>query len=181
VDQFARFSLGYHGCDPGFADDLIWGRVAIRDWKPSRNPYDWLGEGMYFWEYGPERARTWGTGGVVGAIIQLGTCLDLTDTRYMDLLADEYQALRRSYRARHLKLPRNHGPGSKLRDLDALVINTFTNRAEETSGLRFQTVRAPFLEGNPIFPGSGILRESHIQISVRDPACIIGVFRPNLA
>ena len=36
------------------------------------------------------------------------------------------------------------------------------------------------LLGGPAFPGSGIEAESPIQIAVRDPACIIGVFRPIL-
>jgi hypothetical protein len=41
-------------------------------------------------------------------------------------------------------------------------------------------VRGGFLEGEPVFPGSGILRESHIQISVRNPTCVLGVFRPRV-
>jgi hypothetical protein len=39
-------------------------------------------------------------------------------------------------------------------------------------------VRCPFLEGEPAFPGSGISGESHVPIAVRDPTCILGVFRP---
>lgn len=46
-------------------------------------------------------------------------------------------------------------------------------------GFRFRTVRCPFLEGESAFPGSRILKESHVQIAVRDTACILGVFRPN--
>jgi hypothetical protein len=42
-----------------------------------------------------------------------------------------------------------------------------------------QTVRCPFLEGKRAFPGSGIFRESHVQLAVRDKSCILGVFRPN--
>jgi hypothetical protein len=75
---------GYHGCAPDFADALIRGQVGIDDWQPSQNPYDWLGHGIYFWEFAPHRARVWGgKGGVVGAVIQLGVCLDLTDIHYM--------------------------------------------------------------------------------------------------
>ena len=43
---------------------------------------------------------------------------------------------------------------------------------------RFQTVRCPFLEGTRAFPGSRILRESHVQIAFRDRSCILGIFRP---
>jgi hypothetical protein len=87
VDRFARTILGYHGCDPAFADTILSGELSIDDWKPSTNDYDWLGHGIYFWEYAPERALNWTNrpnvpgGGVIGAIIQLGNCLDLTDIK----------------------------------------------------------------------------------------------------
>ena len=98
MDRFARVVLGYHGCDPQFADALIRGEVAIDAWMPSTNPYDWLGHGIYFWEHGPERARVWGSeGGVVGAVIQLGRCLDLTDVGYTRLLAIEYENVRATH------------------------------------------------------------------------------------
>jgi hypothetical protein len=41
-------------------------------------------------------------------------------------------------------------------------------------------VRCGFSEGDPVYAGSGIFRETHIQIAVRSPACILGVFRPML-
>jgi len=176
MDRFARIVLGYHGCAPDFADALIRGEVAIDAWTPSTNPYDWLGHGIYFWEHGPERARVWGSeGGVVGAVIQLGRCLDLTDVGYTRLLAIEYENVRATHEREGLILPTNRG---KFRDLDCLVVNAVLNAAEET-GLGFQTVRSPFLEGTPAFPGSGLLNESHIQITVRDRGSILGVFRPN--
>jgi hypothetical protein len=62
VDRFARVVLGYHGCRPDFADALVSGALPVRDWRPSQNPYDWIGHGIYFWEHAPERARDWGEG-----------------------------------------------------------------------------------------------------------------------
>jgi hypothetical protein len=56
--------------------------------KVSENDYDWLGTGIYFWEFGPDRAMAWAEElhgrypkrvtkpAVLGAVIQLGTCLD---------------------------------------------------------------------------------------------------------
>jgi hypothetical protein len=86
LDRFARVVLGYHGCDAEFANALLSGETLIRDWKVSRNRYDWLGHGIYFWEHAPERAWAWASAskktGVIGAVIQLGRCLDLTDTAY---------------------------------------------------------------------------------------------------
>jgi hypothetical protein len=176
MDRFSRIVLGYHGCAVAFAETLLRGELPIAQWQPSQNPYDWLGHGIYFWEHAPERAREWGEGGVIGAVIQLGRCLDLTDVRYMDLLASAYQATKKSYRQQKRKLPRNQ---AGRRELDCLIINTLVAAQDQVS--RFQTVRGPFLEGRRVFPGSGIFRESHVQIAVRDLACILGVFRPNLS
>jgi hypothetical protein len=93
MDRYARIVLGYHGCDPEFADALISGTLPVSEWTPSENPYDWLGKGIYFWEHAPERAQAWGEGGVVGALIQLGRCLDLTDVTYTELLEGPYRSL----------------------------------------------------------------------------------------
>jgi hypothetical protein len=178
VDRFTRVVLGYHGCAPAFADALIRGETTIDAWRSSENPYDWLGSGIYFWEFAPERARDWSSaGGVVGAVIQLGTCLDLTDVEYTKLLAVAYDGLGQSFESYGERLPANQG---KRRELDCLVVNEVVESAWHDDGLQFQTVRAPFLEGPPAFPGSAIRKDSHIQVVVRDRACILGVFRPNL-
>jgi hypothetical protein len=50
MDQFSRIVVGYHGCEEDFARDLLLEKVRIPDWKPSRNSWDWLGHGIYFWE-----------------------------------------------------------------------------------------------------------------------------------
>ncbi len=175
MDRFPRVILGYHGCDPSFAEGLIRGEIAVADWRPSQNSYDWIGHGIDFWEHAPARAGEWG-GGIVGAVIHLGVCLDLTDVSFTTPLARQYQDLRRLYAAEGKTLPVNRG---KRRDRDCLVINRLLATTGE-HGVQFQTVRCPFLEGEKAFPGSAILRESHIQVAVRDKSCILGVFRPNL-
>jgi hypothetical protein len=78
-------------------------------------------------------------------------------------------------------LPHNAGatPDQKLRRLDCSVLNFYLGWLDDM-GRRFDTVRCGFTEGAPAFPGGGILRESHIQIAVRNPACILGVFRPRV-
>jgi hypothetical protein len=176
MDRYARIDFGFHGTDPAFAERLIRGEVAVADWSPSANEYDWLGHGIYFWEYAPDRARAWaGKGGVVGAIIQLGECLDLSEVTNADLLASAYRGFVDQQRRFRKRIPTNEG---KRRDLDCAVINYLVKRTRRETGTAFQTVRALFLEGDPIFPGSAILRESHVQVAVRDPSCILGVFRP---
>jgi len=191
LHQFARIVLGYHGCGTAesieFARRLFDGSGAIAHWQPSDNDYDWLGRGIYFWEHGPDRARQWAgeNGVVVGAVIQLGRCLDLTDVNDTGLLRDHYARLVQMYEGEGRELPRNEGAETKVRKLDCLVINGFMDtmekQAEETAEtLPYQTVRCAFEEGNEAFPGSMLKEQTHIQLAVRDPNCILGVFRPNL-
>ena len=175
MDRFARTVLGYHGCKPEFAEALLRGDVSVDRWKPSENEWDWLGHGIYFWEYAPERAKSWmSKGGVVGAIIQLGNCLDLTDIKATQLLAQQFEVVRQIYQSEGKILPGNRG---KRADLDCLVINELMSSAA-ANGTGFDTIRCPFLEGKPAFAGSAILAESHIQLAVRNPANILGIFRP---
>ena len=47
-------------------------------------------------------------------------------------------------------------------------------------GVEYDTVRGALLEGIPAYPDAGFSRESHLQIAVRNSACILGVFRPSL-
>ncbi len=81
----ASFILGYHGCSENIAEKILNGEPFAR----SENDYDWLGPGVYFWQSNPARAvefakekaareRAAWRPTVVGAIIDLGLCLDLT-------------------------------------------------------------------------------------------------------
>ena len=172
MNRFARTVLGYHGCHPEFARDMISGESDTDNWLPSENVYEWLGNGIYFWEYGPERAFDYDNrGDAIGAIIQLGNCLDLTDIGATRLLARQYELLKVDYQRRGIALPKNRGMRG---DLDCLVINELV----AATGNVFDTVRCPFLEGNLAYPDSRIYSQSHVQIAVRNPAAILGVFRP---
>jgi hypothetical protein len=50
--------------------------------------------------------------------------------------------------------------------------------AAAPTALGFDSVRGAFLEGGAAFPGSKIASKSHVQIAIRNPRCIVGVFRP---
>jgi hypothetical protein len=185
MEKFARIVVGYHGCQRKLADGLLTGKIAIAEWNKSQNAYDWLGEGVYFWEHSPTRALRWATesfrrrAAVVGAVIQLGTCFDLLDEKVTHLLAESYPKFAQSFKLTGKPLPVNRGKAQKMRGLDCAVINYCVYRM----GLRHvpvDTVRGAFLEGPPVFPGTTISAETHIQIAVRNLDCILGVFRPNL-
>lgn len=176
MNRFARTVLAYHGCDRDFAESMIRGEIDIDQWKVSRNVYDWLGHGIYFWEYAPDRAEKWRSkGGVVGAIIQIGNCLDLTDTASTTLLAQQFTVVRQAFIDDNKTPPVNQRGRNNL---DCLVINELAESIQKINGLEIDTVRCPFLEGDPAFDGSKILAESHVQLAVRNQACILGVFRP---
>jgi hypothetical protein len=190
LERFARIILGYHGTKAGeaaaFAKKLLVGDIAVDEWRPSENEFDWLGHGIYFWEHSPERARRWAgpDGVVIGAVIQLGNCLDLTDLRQTELLAFSFGILKKGYEETNLELPQNTGRDFGNRKLDCLVINNVTALVipgageHENRGREVQTVRGAFEEGEEAFPGAVLKKETHIQVAVRDRQCILGIFRP---
>jgi len=188
MDPFARIVVGYHGCSEAFARRLLVGKKPIRLWRPSRNDWDWLGHGVYFWEHAPERALRWAREryrtrrqrpAVVGAYIQLGRCFDLLNESITSLLGQTHMQLARAFAQADRSLPENRGREGKFRELDCMVINTCIDDLRR-SGSEYDTVRGAFLEGAPVYPGAGFSRESHIQVAVRNSSCILGVFQPNL-
>jgi hypothetical protein len=173
------FILGYHGCDLEVAEQLISG--AAFEW--SRNPYDWLGWGAYFWENDPERALQWAekvkqrtgkikTPAVVGAVIDLGLCLDLTTQSSLDVIRTAYDGLMALIAATGADTPKNID--ELRRPLDCAVLNYLY---ESMPDPKFQTARGFFHEGGPLYGGALIQRMTHVQVAVRDLNCIRGVFR----
>ena len=48
--------LGFHGCGKEEQGNLLESQSYF---KKSKNSYDWLGHGMYFWENNQARAKNW--------------------------------------------------------------------------------------------------------------------------
>ena len=184
---YQRFVFGYHGCDASVADHAI---LSGKHLVPSENDYDWLGEGIYFWEHGPERAMEWAQEkqrrgeinqpAVVGALIHLGNCFDLLDIRSTSILAGAFEILRNVLLARGQQIPENSGGLDQWRRKRDCAVLNFLLENLETPENSHETVRGIFPEGDFAFEGSGIRLKSHIQIAVGDPACILGYFRPPL-
>lgn len=65
-----------------------------------------------------------------------------------------------------------------LRRLDCAVIERFHKMNKVLDRQGYDSVRGIFFEGNAIYPDSGILEKTHIQICVRNPNCIKGYFAP---
>jgi hypothetical protein len=116
---------------------------------------------------------------VIGAIIELGHCLDLLQYESIRLVADAYQDLCETHQALSLQMPRNRLVKGELalRQLDCAVIRSLHQQRADSGLPAFDTVRAAFPEGRELYPGAGFQDRSHIQICVRNPKQVIGYFR----
>lgn len=91
-----------------------------------------------------------------------------------------YRKFKESCEALEIPLPRNKKIGNEapIRALDCAVIN-YVHLVREAEGeTAFDTVRAAFIEGSPLYEKAGFHKQTHIQICVRRPEQIIGYFRP---
>ena len=185
----AGLVIGFHGCERATARDLLAGKAFAL----SRNPYDWLGSGVYFFEADARRARmfleqSWRRSppakalpiaAVIGAFIDLGHCLDLTT---QDGIADVglgYESLADQRANENRAMPKNRGgAGNPLRDLDCAVINHVHDLRALAGDSPYTTVRGAFPESGSAYPGSDLTALGHIQIAARDPQAILGLFRP---
>ena len=182
------FILGFHGCAQTTGASLLRGSESHLKW--SEKKYDWLGHGIYFWEGNLARAWEWAharqaegkieTPFVLGAIIDLRHCLDLFDLASMRLVQAAHQAAQAAFDRDGEALPVNvgHTPDKAGRALDCVVMNMLHQVRDDRNLPAFDSVRGPFLEGETIYPDAGFRSHSHIQICVRETACIKGYFRP---
>lgn len=161
--------------------------------KPSNNCYDWLGSGIYFWENDPDRALSYAkmikkyperckskieTPAVVGAVIDLGYCLNLFEENNLKLIKETYN-LYENLKNLGFEIPENKGGDDLLlRNLDCAVINTIHDLRKIHNEKEFDSVRAPFWEGKELYPNAGFREKNHIQICVRNLKCIKGYFDP---
>ncbi len=129
----ASWVLGYHGCD----EAVLAGEMEL---LPSENDWDWLGTGIYFWEHNAKRALNWAEDAkvhpeffpgavkepfVVGAVIDLGNCLDVLESDSIRTVSEAHEELRRLLSELGVPMPKNSGvaPDRVVRRLDCAVIN----------------------------------------------------------
>jgi hypothetical protein len=184
------WALGYHGCDAALGEAVLRGEKVL---QPSENDYDWLGTGIYFWENDPKRALEWARAAkrmpelcrteihapfALGAIIDLGSSLDLTVSGPLEKLKKAHEIFSVQTQVPITNEGTIASPGR--RKLDCAVVNFLHDLLEEAGEEPFDSVRALFPEGGPLFPESGFLDRTHVQIAVRKETSIIGYFRPRL-
>ena len=181
------FVLGYHGCDESVAERLL----AGEPFQKSKNDYDWLGHGIYFWEANPLRGlefaaelqdASWGpditTPAVVGAIIDLGHCLDLMTSAGIRQIQAAYATYISNCEIAGYGPLRNSPDAHQLRrPLDCAVFAHLHEIRKDNDEPIIDTVRGVFVEGAPVYEGAGFRAKTHIQICVCNTSNIKGVFR----
>lgn len=182
-------TLAFHGCDQSLVTPILNGSTFL---KKSTNKYDWLGHGIYFWESSPSRAFEFAEclsktkkrikqPAVIGAVVDLGYCLDLLDYQNLSFLKDAYKALVISSQITGTTMPVNKpgGDGDDLlqRELDCAVIEMLhlTRRIQKQPS--FDSIRSAFWEGRELYPNASFREKDHIQICIRNPNCIKGFFQ----
>ncbi len=186
--------LGFHGCEKSDQTRLI---NDIKFLKKSNQRYDWLGHGMYFWESDPARALMWAEQkklaktlnepASIGAVLDLGYCLDLLNATNIALLKEFYDLFKQEAKKlgtpipENINHPKDSGNDKVLRHLDCAIIEFMHRFLKDNKEKPFDSVRAAFVEGSPIYPDAGFHEKTHIQICVINPNCIKGVFLPREA
>jgi hypothetical protein len=186
--------LGFHGCDLKVRNLIVSGEQEI---KASHNDFDWLGHGIYFWENSIARAEEYANylkkhpnrshnpikkPSVVGSILDLGFCLDLTDFRSLTLLKIAYKIVIETYKKSGFVIPENTSGGSNSdllrRELDCAVIETLHLTRQKNNLEPYDSIKAVFWEGRELYPKAGFKEKNHIQLCIRNRNCIKGLFIP---
>lgn len=178
--------IGFHGCEKEIGMRVINGETKLIE---SHNDYDWLGDGIYFWENDCDRALEFASElqkkepFVIGAVIYLGNCLDLTIRQHICIVQESYNSLlEENVKAITKNKPGKRGLTEDLpqRYLDCAVIRAIHDFNAKNNIQKYDSVRAAFWEGKQLYETAGFCEKNHIQICVREPNCILGYFLPKI-
>lgn len=188
--------LAFHGCDEETYKRVLYRHEAL---LASRNSYDWLGNGVYFWENSLARAKEWAETycerynrehpdsekkkpAVIGAVVSLGHCLNLTDYGSSEILRSGYEILSYEFSLIGKEMPINRDVKGNtdliMRELDCAVIQRIHQYNREQGKRSYDSVRGIFVEGKPVYSNSGIMEKTHVQLCIINPNCIKGYFKP---
>lgn len=166
---------GYHGTSLTAAKSILEAGFRI-----SRNPYDWLGDGVYFFQDAPTRAWDWAIAhhgndaAVIGAEIHIVNCIDLLDVDWYPVITNSYNSFLKILKDSGRSLPEQSEGAHRL---DREVFN-YTADVLGARGQKIACVRAAFAEGRAVYADSAIFDRSHVQIAVREPAtCVRRMWR----
>lgn len=179
--DYHRTVIGYHGTRKSTAHRIV---QDFEGFRRSENADDWLGHGIYFWEYAPKQAWAWakqrsrsqGWGedvAVLASMIRLGNCFDLLDPDNLEMLSRYRRAYEQIERERG-RIPKRNRNKSKYLDC---AIFQFAYSAFDLKGNPVDTCRAVFVpSGERLWPSSSVYCHAHIQLCVRNTDCILGTW-----
>ena len=119
-------------------------------------------------------------------MIDLGYCFDLLDSSNIGILKDCFNLFLQESDyidnpiPKNKKHPKEKGNDKTLRFLDCAVIEYTSQFFKSRKEKPFDSVRAAFIEGEPIYDGAGFNEKTHIQICIINPNCIKGFFLPRM-
>jgi hypothetical protein len=118
---------------------------------------------------------------VVGAVIELGNCLNLLDHSGLMEMRAAHQMLRSLAEAEGKQLPVNSfkdASGAYLvRALDCAVLEYLHRIRMDANLPAYDTVVGALWEGNDLYDDAGVTDKNHMQICIRNEECIRGYFR----
>ena len=126
-DDYHRTVVGYHGTTLSVALRLV---TRVNGFMLSERDFDWLGRGVYFWEYAPKQAMNFARIrqrqlkqkkqktlveeqraneqlAVVACMIRLGFCLDMTEPQNVEYVEEIYASYKGSMTMAGEDLPHN--------------------------------------------------------------------------
>lgn len=149
----------YHGTSSSRAKTIL-----KYGFTHSRNEDEYLGDGIYFFEGSILQAQNWasrtfeGDIGIINAIINLNSCLDLTTEEGREIIKQ----------CRKMMIEQKKGL-SEARFPDTVIINFLASMTE------IDTVRANYVRVSEkkIYPQSKFYDYSQLMICVRNEKCIL--------
>jgi hypothetical protein len=195
-DDYHRTVVGYHGTGLTAALRII-NRVEGFRW--SRRDFDWLGHGIYFWEYAPEQALNFAKIrqqqfkrkrkptaqdarraneplAVIACMIRLGFCFDLLEPENVKYLLEVFADYQETMGLAGAALPKNT---RKYRKLDCDVFEyAYKTIKESDQNASVDTARGVYVPtgSRRLWRGSWISRDTHIQLCVRNSASLLGAW-----
>lgn len=163
---------GFHG-----TTELAGRRILEDGFSVSQNDYDWLGDGIYFFQDAPQLALDWARQKstafpcVLEAHILIKDFIDLLDPKWSTWLANVHDRYVIELKAAKKLAPMQRGGAHRL---DRAVLN-YAVAVRTAEGYHVGGIRGAFVEGRPVFPNSALFTKSHIQIAVRDRSYISDV------
>jgi len=170
------FILAFHGCDESIKQKVLISQERFWESDPIRA----LEYAQLLKKYPERSSGKIAYPAVIGAVIDLGRCLNLVESYSLRIVREAYNNLEDEMKKYNKEMPKNHPIETEgdllIRRLDCLVFEYLHKNKSENEP--FDSVRGVFWEGNELYPNAGFKEKNHIQICVRNPNCIKGYFDP---